>query len=73
MFFYRGEKKNTQLWLPKDGTIPETAPNVMRKTVTTAKNGTKASSAATAAATILTNSGLNVPEQDGRTNSYKLN
>lgn len=62
MFFYGGKKK-TQPWLPKDGTIPETAPNVMRKTVTTAKNGTKASlAAAAAAATILTNSGLNVPE-----------
>lgn len=62
MFFYGGKKTKTQPRLPKDGTIPETAPNVMRKTVTAAKNGTKASSAATAAATILTNSGLNVPE-----------
>lgn len=44
----------------------------MRKTVTTAKNGTKESLVA-AVATILTNVGLNVPEQDGTTNFYVLN
>lgn len=44
----------------------------MRKTVTTAKNGTKESLVA-AVVKIVTNWGLNVPEQDGRTNFYELN
>lgn len=71
-FSVKKKTKKPQPCLPKDCTIPETASNVMRKTVTTAKNGTKESLAA-AAAMILTNSGLNVPEQDGRTNFYEPN